>query len=257
MAHAAVHHGEHETSLWPLVTGLGILLIPIALIAYFVWHMPFLGVILGGAAAALMAVGLAGWTREFFTRGTEEGLGIFAVGAFIASEVVIFGTMFAAFWLGRIFYADQWASWIPGGLNLNLALWLTFILWASSFTIICAERAVEEGKRGGAQMWLLATFALGLLFVILHMNEWGHLAAGGFRLGANIYATTFYGLTGVHTAHVIVGLVMQIFLFGAIATGLMTREKPTFFRAAGLYWHFVDIMWLMVASNAYLIGGFA
>jgi cytochrome c oxidase subunit 3 len=255
MAHAAIHSGEHETSTWPLVTGLSVLLLPIALLAYFVWHLPVLGVVLGGAVAALMAVGLAGWAREFFTYGTEEGLGTIAVAAFIVSEVVIFGTVFVGFWMGRIVHAGQWAAWIPAGLDLTLALWLTIILWASSATIWLAGRALERGSRGAAQIWLLATFALGLLFVVLHVNEWNHLAAGGFRLGANIYATTFYGLTGVHTSHVVVGLVMQVFLFGVVAAGLMTRNKTTFFRAAALYWHFVDIMWLMVASNAYLIGG--
>ncbi|MDO8569360.1 MAG: cytochrome c oxidase subunit 3, partial [bacterium] len=99
------------------------------------------------------------------------------------------------------------------------------------------------------------TFALGLLFVVLHLNEWSHLAAGGFRLGANLYATTFYGLTGVHTSHVVVGLAIQLLLFGVLASGLMQQGRATFFRGASLYWHFVDIMWIMVAANAYLIGG--
>ncbi|MBI1865186.1 MAG: heme-copper oxidase subunit III [Nitrospirae bacterium] len=255
MAQAAVHHGEHETSFWPLPTGLGILLVPIALTAYFAWQVKPVAVLLGGGALALLAIGLGGWVREFFTRGTDEGVGTIAVGAFIASEVVIFGTMFVAFWMGRIVYADQWAAWIPGNLNLRLALWLTFILWASSGTILMAERAMERGYKNASLSWLAVTFALGLLFVVLHMNEWRHLSEGGFALGSNIYATTFYSLTGVHTSHVVVGLAMQVFLIGAVATGLMTSARTTFFRASSLYWHFVDIMWLMVASNVYLVGG--
>lgn len=252
---AAVHHGEHETSFWPLPTGLAVLFIPIALTAYFAWHMPLLGLVLGGVAAALLAVGIGGWAREFFTKGAEEGLGPIAVGAFIASEVVIFGTMFAAFWMGRIVYAGQLSAWIPSNLNLTLALWLTIILWASSATIVLAERAMGRNDRNASLGWIGATFVLGLLFVILHMNEWAHLAAGGFKLGANIYSTTFYALTGVHTSHVVVGLLIQIVLFVVIAARLMTPERVTFFRASSLYWHFVDIMWLMVASNAYLVGG--
>jgi len=204
---------------------------------------------------ALLAVGISGWTREFFTSGTEEGLGPIAVAAFIVSEVIIFGTMFAAFWLGRIDHAEQWASYIPANLNLKLALWLTVILWASSVAIVLAERAFERGNRVVSQFWLAATFVLGLSFVGLHMNEWSHLAAGGFRPGANVYASTFYGMTGVHTSHVVVGLAIQLPLFGVLASGLMTQGRTTFFRGASLYWHFVDIMWLMVAANAYLIGG--
>ncbi len=255
MAQAITHHSYHETSPWPLVTGLGVLLTPLALLAYFVWHAPLAALVLGGATLAMLAVGLSGWAREFFTHGTEEGLGPIAVAAFIVSEVIIFGTVFAAFWLGRVDHAEHWAGYIPAGLDLKLALWLTLILWASSATIVLAERAFARGSRSASQFWLVATFVLGLLFVVLHMNEWSHLAAGGFRIGTNIYATTFYGLTGVHTSHVIVGLAIQLLLLGVLASGLMRGDRITLFRGTSLYWHFVDIMWLMVAANAYVIGG--
>src|SRR3972149_5146193 len=122
MTQAVTHHPEHETSPWPLLTGVGVLLSVLALLAYFPWRMPLLGVVLGGAMLALFAVGLSGWAREFFTRGTEAGVGPVAVAAFIVSEVMIFGTMFAAFWLGRIDHAEQWASFIPANLDLWLPL---------------------------------------------------------------------------------------------------------------------------------------
>ena len=255
MTQAATVHSEHEASLWPLLIGLGVLLIAFTLIAAFVWQMPTLGIVLGGAVVAVLAVGFAGWAREFFQHGHEEGLGPVAVAAFIVSEVMIFGTVFAAFWLGRIANADQWAEFIPAGLDASFALWLTLILWASSATIVLAERAFERGDRNPALVWIGATLALGLLFVVLHMNEWSHLADEGFTVGANIFATTFYGLTGVHTSHVIVGLAINLLLFGVVASGLMTTTRVTLFLGASLYWHFVDIMWLLVAANAYLIGG--
>jgi cytochrome c oxidase subunit 3 len=96
---------------------------------------------------------------------------------------------------------------------------------------------------------------LGLLFVVLHMNEWRHLIGEGFTVDANVYATAFYSLTGVHTSHVIVGLGINLVLFWVVASGLMTTDRTTLYKGAGLYWHFVDIMWLLVAANAYLIGG--
>src|SRR3989304_5358307 len=110
MTQAATHHPEHETSPWPLLTGVGVLLSVLALLAYFPWRMPLLGVVLGGAMLALLAVGLSGWAREFFTHGTEAGLGRGAVAAFLVSEGMIFGTMFAAFWLGRIAPAAHWGG---------------------------------------------------------------------------------------------------------------------------------------------------
>ena len=118
-----------------------------------------------------------------------------------------------------------------------------------------SQRAFERDNKSSAQFWLIATFALGLLFVVLHMMEWSHLAEGGFRLGSNIFATTFYSLTGVHTSHVIVGLASHMVLFGVLASGLMKSNRVTFYKGAALYWHFVDIMWLMVAANVYFIGG--
>lgn len=255
MTEAAVHPAHHETSRWPFVVGAGVLLTAFTLLSYSHWQMPMLSVVFGGITLALFAMGVAGWSREFFTSGTEEGLGPVAVALFIVSEVIIFGTMFVAFWLARVSHMEQWSSYIPGGLSLWLALGLTVILWASSATMVLAERALDRGDRGASQAWLAATFTLGLLFVVLHVNEWRHLAAGGFRLGANAYATTFYGLTGVHTSHVIVGLAIQLVLFGVIAGGLMVRGRTTLFRGASLYWHFVDLMWIMVAANAYVIGG--
>lgn len=251
----AAAHSHHESSPWPMVVGLGILLTAMALITGFAWEMPVLGIVLGGVVLAALAVGLAGWAREFFREGQEEGLGPVAVGWFIVSEVIIFGTVFAGFWMGRMTNTEQWASFIPEGLDAMFALWLTLILWASSGTIVVAERAFERGNRNTALVWLAATFLLGTLFVVLHMNEWGHLADEGFTVGTNIFATTFYGLTGVHTSHVIVGLASHLVLFGVVATGLMKKERHTLFKGASLYWHFVDIMWLLVAANAYLIGG--
>jgi len=238
-----------------MVVGLGVLLSALSLLTAFAWQMPMFGIVLGGVTLAVLAIGLAGWAREFFLEGTEEGLGPVAVSAFIVSEVMIFGTVFAAFWLARISNFDIWDSFVPEGLDPLFAVWLTLILWGSSLTILISERAFERGDRTAALVWLGATFGLGTLFVVLHMNEWANLVHEGFTPGSNIFASTFYGLTGVHTSHVIVGLAIHLLLFGMVASNLMGRDRTTLFKGAALYWHFVDIMWLLVAANAYLIGG--
>ncbi len=256
MQEAAVH-SEHETSIWPAVVGSSVLTAALSLLTYFHWQQQILGIVLAGATVALLAVGVTGWAREFFQHGTEEGLGPVAVAAFIVSEVIIFGTVFAAFWLYRISHYDVWGGYVPEGLDITFAIWLTLILWASSFTIVLSERAFTRGDKNGAMTWLIATFLLGCLFVALHMNEWMHLVDEGFTVGANVYATTFYGLTGVHTSHVIVGLGIHLVLFSVLFNGMMTSDRPTFYKGAALYWHFVDIMWLLVAANAYLIGSSA
>jgi cytochrome c oxidase subunit 3 len=107
--HEAHHHlGEHEYSFWPLPVGIAILLLPVTFVSYFVWQKPLLALVLGGVSVALFILSLAGWAYEFFKKGHEEGLGFPAMLFFIVSEVVIFGTMFAAFYMARIAHADQW-----------------------------------------------------------------------------------------------------------------------------------------------------
>ena len=118
-AEQTAHHSEHETSIWPMVVGLGVLLFALALLTAFPWERPVLGIVLGGATLVVLAIGLSGWAREFFLTGEEEGLGPVAVAAFIISEVIIFGTVFAAFWLARITQFDVWHSYIPDGLDLD------------------------------------------------------------------------------------------------------------------------------------------
>jgi len=258
MAHEVAHHhpGEHETSVWPLPVGIAILLAPISITAYFAWKNPMLALILGGVAAVLAIIGMAGWANEFFTVGHEEGFGTLAIYLFIISEIIIFGTVFAAFWAARAIHSEVWVSqWIPEAMNLKMPIILTLILWASSFTIWKAENAMHHGDRGKAVALLLVTMFLGILFTVLHVLEWKHLWHEGFTISANMYGTGFYTLTGIHTSHVLVGIIMQAYVVVFTLLGKITPERMTIFRTTSAYWHFVDVMWLLVASTAYLVGG--
>ncbi len=257
MAGHEVHHhhlGHHETSFWPFPVGMGVVLTPIALIAYFGWQMHMAGLVLGAVGLLLILFGLIGWANEFFTKGHEEGFGSMAIAMFIATEVIIFGTMFAAFWAARVGKADVWKQWVPE-INFVIPVILTLILWASSFSILVSEKGMEHGNRGRSLLFLLITIGLGVAFTVIHVQEWMHLWHNGFTLSSNMYGTGFYALTGIHTSHVIVGLIAQLYVLGLILVGRMTPHKTTLFRAVSLYWHFVDLMWLLVASTAYVIGG--
>ncbi len=235
--------------------GIGALLIPIGFTMYFHygWQMP--GLIVGAVGLILILVGAAGWANEHFATEKDEGFGWLGILSFILSEIVIFGTLFAAFWTARVTHADEWTSWVPEGISLQMAGILTLILWASSFTIFKAELALEEeGDTGKALTWTILTFILGSLFVVLHVREWMHLWEEGFTLSANMYGTGFYALTGLHTSHVLVGLVMQLYVMWLLISGKMNKDKPTLMKATSAYWHFVDVMWMLVAGTAYLVG---
>ncbi|RUM32085.1 MAG: heme-copper oxidase subunit III [Aquifex sp.] len=252
-----VHHHE-EVSPWPFVIGIGGLLVPISFTAYFAWgwHMP--GLVMGGVALLLVLLGVTGWASEHFAKDKPLGLGTVGTIFFIITETVIFGTMFAAFWTARVTHAYEWANWIPEGISLGMAGLLTLILWASSFTIWKAEEILEnEGDNGKALMWVGITFILGVLFVILHVNEWMHLWHEGFTLSSSMYGTGFYALTGLHTSHVIVGLLAHLYTMWLIVSGKVNKERPTVLRATSAYWHFVDFMWLLVAGSVYIIGTMA
>ncbi|NPA32206.1 MAG: heme-copper oxidase subunit III, partial [Aquificae bacterium] len=185
----------------------------------------------------------------------EYGLGALGTYLFIITEAVIFGTMFAAYYTARVAHAHEWASWVPEGISIAMAGLLTLILWASSYTIWKAEETLEnEGDRSKTLKWVFITFILGIVFVVLHVNEWIHLWHQGFTLSSNMYGTSFYTLTGLHTSHVLLGLLLHLYTMWLLATGKLTRQRPTVLRAVSAYWHFVDFMWLLVAGSVYIIG---
>ncbi len=259
MAQGAVHHeAHHEVSVWPLPVGIGVLLVPISftMYAHYGWQLP--GLIVGGVALVLILIGAAGWANEHFQVEKDAGYGWLGILSFIISEIVIFGTLFAFFWMARTSHADEWAKWVPENVSLTMAGILTLILWASSFTIFKAEVALEEeGNTGKALTWTFLTVILGGLFVVLHVKEWIHLWEGGFTLSANAYGTGFYALTGLHTSHVLVGLISQVYVMWLLASGKMNKDKATMMSAVSAYWHFVDVMWMLVAGTAYLVGSTA
>ncbi|NPB08384.1 MAG: heme-copper oxidase subunit III [Aquificae bacterium] len=255
MAHTELAHHHEEVSVWPFVIGIGGLLVPISFTAYFAWGWQLPGLIMGGVALLLILFGVAGWANEHFTKDKELGLGAIGTILFIITETVIFGTMFASYYTARVAHADKWASWVPEGISIAMAGLLTLILWASSYTIWKAEEILEnEGDTARTLKWVGITFVLGTLFVILHVTEWVHLWKGGFTLSSNMYGTAFYALTGLHTSHVIVGLLAHLYTMWLLSTGKLTRERPTVLRGVSAYWHFVDFMWLLVAGSVYIIG---
>ncbi|MCS7084033.1 MAG: heme-copper oxidase subunit III [Aquificaceae bacterium] len=254
--HGAEHHlGHHEYSFWPLPVGLSILFLPLSFIAFMVWKKQLFGLTFAGIAVVLMLIGLTGWVNEFFSKGHEEGFGFPAMMFFIVSEVVIFGTMFAGFYMARVSNAENWAQWVPKDMSLVLPMLLTIILWASSATIAFAEHLFEKSKFLLSAVFMLLTIALGLAFMVIHIMEWLHLWHSGFTLGSNMYGTGFYMLTGIHTSHIVVGIFMMLIAVYLLLTGKANANKGlTYIKSTTLYWHFVDIMWLLVASSAYLIG---
>jgi cytochrome c oxidase subunit 3 len=171
---------------------------------------------------------------------------------FIVSEVMLFGSFFAAYFFDRV--VANPASWPPEGLELPVAVAgvNTAILVSSSFTMHWALESVRKGNRRGLQFGLMATWLLGATFLFIQLNEYVHI---GFSARDQAFGSVFYGLTGLHGAHVTVGLMLLTFAnirawrghFGPEPKDHLGVEVP------GIYWHFVDVMWIIVYTTVYIL----
>ena len=163
---------------------------------------------------------------------------------FLATDAIGFAGLLVAYGALRVRAAV--GAWPDPRARLALApaAAMTFALLTSSLTMTLAARA---GSRGARRGWLLATFALGLAFLAGAALEYGHLLGGPAPMGlsADLFASAFYVVTGFHALHVLAGVVGISFMLRAKVTAQATE---TF----GLYWHFVDAMWMPIFSFVYL-----
>jgi cytochrome c oxidase subunit 3 len=257
VAHGGTHevHHEVELSMWPLIVGIGALLIPISFMIHFSWGAPPMFALLGaGVAVVLLVIGLFGWVNEVHAKKEDVGLSKVAIVVFIVSEVALFGGLFAGY-IYTMLFSEAWppANTPAGVPPMGIALLMTFFLISSSFWIHIAETKLESGDAGGFKTWLSLTFVFGLAFMLGMGYEWNHLMEEGFSISTNTYGTFFYTVTGFHGSHVLVGLVLQAFLMILISANKIGKKRQTLAKVTGLYWHFVDLVWLLVLSMIYVI----
>ncbi len=171
---------------------------------------------------------------------------------FIITEAMLFGAFFASYFFIRV-VANE-GPWPPDGFELpvSVAFVNTLILVSSSFTIHWALESVKRGNRLGLKLGLVSTLLLGATFLFIQINEYIHL---GFSARDGAFGSIFYGLTGLHGAHVFVGLTLLSFAsirafrghFGPDSKAHLGVEMP------GIYWHFVDVMWIIVFTTVYVL----
>lgn len=194
-----------------------------------------------GSGPAVSPVGLSlgnrhtrspGWWAMVWTIATEATLFVYA--------------LFAYFYLGSQFRGP----WPPDGPpDLRLALPNTVILVASSFVLYWGERGIKQGKQMRLRLAMALTTLMGLVFLAIQIKEWGNKT---FTPQSNSYASMFYTITGFHGAHVCVGLLMLIVVQIWAWKGTFSADKHLAVTNVGLYWHFVDVVWLAVFTSLYL-----
>ena len=176
---------------------------------------------------------------------------LFGVRLGIASEVMLFGALFAAYFVIR---ADS-GTWPPENLGLERPEILlpginTLLLVSSSVTMQLGVRAAARGARSTLLRWLAVTVGLGVVFLGIQMYEY---ANNGFGLRDGVFGSTFYTLTGFHGAHVLIGLLFIAVVANRARRGLISAERHTAVEAASYYWHFVDVVWLVLFSTVYVL----
>ncbi len=172
--------------------------------------------------------------------------GRLAVWWLLASEIVIFGGVLASYLMHRLGH-PEWGNYsvhtnvIAGGTN-------TFVLLTSSLFAVLAHNAAERGDGKRAAKWMLATIAGGGLFLCIKTAEWTYEIMHGFTITANGFWAFYYTAAGIHASHVIGGMIIMAF----VAYDAWHGRELQRIEFAGLYWHFVDIVWIFLFPLLYI-----
>jgi len=174
---------------------------------------------------------------------------------FLGSECLFFGTLIANHMINRN-KADLLHGLSPACiLDIPITSTSTFVLLMSSMAMVLAVAAAEQGNVKHVRIWLLGTILLGIGFLGFQVYEFKAFVDEGLTIGTNLFGSTFFTLTGFHGAHVTLGVIwlLSMFVMSYKRRDLVTGD-PLNLDIAGLYWHFVDIVWIVIFTVVYLVG---
>jgi cytochrome c oxidase subunit III len=179
----------------------------------------------------------------------------FGMWLFIVSDSLTFSGLLIGYSYVRM-ASDNWSTPFPFWPSIIFASLMTFVLLSSSLTMVLGVHAAHKGDRKRAVQWILATALGGILFIVLHGYEWNHLIHEGLTLSKNpwggdpLFGGTFFTLTGLHMFHVFSGVVYLIIVAAGFGKGRFSDEDV---EVSGLYWHFVDLVWMFIFPLVYLL----
>ncbi|QNG18498.1 heme-copper oxidase subunit III [Rhodococcus triatomae] len=171
----------------------------------------------------------------------------------LSSELMFFAGLFAMYFVARAQAPD--GAWPPEPTHLNLALAvpITLVLIASSFTCQLGVFAAERGDVFGLRRWYTITLAMGTFFVLGQGYEYIQMVEHGTTIASSVYGSVFYITTGFHGLHVIGGLIAFVFLIARTRVSKFTPAQATAAIVVSYYWHFVDIVWIALFATIYFI----
>lgn len=186
----------------------------------------------------------------------EPGAGVYTkklgMWVFLASEVMFFTALIGSYIVLRFGAAETWP--VPTEtLNIPVTAINTFILICSSVSMVKAYAAAVDDDQRGLRLWLLATVLLGASFVGVQVYEYVHLIHDHFLPSTGLFGSTFYTMTGFHGFHVSMGVLCMSWVTFKAFRGGYVRGEYHGVEVIGLYWHFVDLVWIILFTIVYLI----
>jgi cytochrome c oxidase subunit 3/cytochrome o ubiquinol oxidase subunit 3 len=175
-----------------------------------------------------------------------------AMWAFLGSECLLFGALISTYLLFR-------GRSLPGAIrphdvyDIPYTSVSSFVLLMSSLTMVLALAAIQRGDQRRLRVWLLTTALLGATFVGGQMYEFTTFYDKGLSIHSSLFGSSFFVLTGFHGAHVTIGILMLLSLWGLSVKGRLPTARSETVELVGLYWHFVDIVWIVIFTVVYLI----
>lgn len=170
---------------------------------------------------------------------------------FLASDVMFFGAFISTY---LIYRGKSLNGPYPSEiLDIPITTVSTFVLLMSSLAMVLALHYLKENQKNKATLWILGVVILGAIFMGFQVYEFTHFAHLGLTPRTNIFGTTFFILTGLHGGHVTIGIIWMAFLAYGSHKGTLRPDNAIDLEIAGLYWHFVDIVWIIIFTVIYLI----
>jgi heme/copper-type cytochrome/quinol oxidase subunit 3 len=171
--------------------------------------------------------------------------------AFLGSDCMFFGTLLATY---LIYHGRSLQGPYPLDVfSLELTTLSTFVLLMSSLTMVLSLGAIQRDKRRAFRFWNLMTILFGTTFLGFQVYEFAHFAHEGLSLQGSLFGSSFFTLTGMHGIHVTIGVIWLLSLQLYSFRGGVTADRALDVEIAGLYWHFVDIVWIAIFTVVYLM----
>lgn len=170
--------------------------------------------------------------------------------AFLGSECMFFGTLIATY---MVYHGKSLTGPYPHEVfNIPFTSISAFVLLMSSLTMVLALAALRRGDLWGTKVWIMATALLGMVFLGGQAFEFTTFVHDGMSLRGNLFSASFFTLTGFHGGHVTIGVLILLSMFAMVFRGRLTPENSLNLELAALYWHFVDVVWIVIFTVIYL-----